>query len=515
MRIKLTDITIDPAVAIRQGTDDDTIQRYMDTFDELPPIIVYQTDHKYLLADGFHRWAAASRLGHDDIEAEIREGDYEAASEYAIYANLKHGKPLSREEYKNAVRRLNLLHPDWGRDRLAQAVMRSSFFVTTILQSDEVRRGIMIPLEDRIAQEISRAPQEMWHVLAQAAKEQDWTVEQTANVMAILKTQPDTLEQITSIPKSQLSQTLDATLDEINHKTQEAITTIEAEIKVETPEDLRTAAKTLYKEATKRAKAELTPEQREAKKTEKEAKKREKTQRAREKAEKMSLEEIEAIATKVVETDPGRAYQLKEKLGKRLNRKERNTQKQQQIEAISLPKNKYRAIVIDPPWGIDKIAREERMNQFDFDYHTMTLDQIMSLPIPDLASEDGCHIYLWATHKHLPDAFDILEAWGAKYQCLLTWVKNVGMTPFSWMYSTEHCLFARIGNLDLLKMGKRLDFHAKVREHSRKPNEFYDLVREVSPAPRIDMFGREPHEGFDVWGNEPNKFKASIAVEAK
>lgn len=81
MRIKLSDITIDPAVAIREGTDEDTIQRYMDTFDELPPIIVYHTDHKYLLADGFHRWAAATRLGHDDIEAEVREGTPNEAEE--------------------------------------------------------------------------------------------------------------------------------------------------------------------------------------------------------------------------------------------------------------------------------------------------------------------------------------------------------------------------------------------------------------------------------------------------
>jgi N6-adenosine-specific RNA methylase IME4 len=64
-------------------------------------------------------------------------------------------------------------------------------------------------------------------------------------------------------------------------------------------------------------------------------------------------------------------------------------------------------------------------------------------------------------------------------------------------------------------MGKRLDFAAKVREHSRKPDEFYDLVREVSPEPRIDMFGREKHEGFAIWGNEPNKFKPTVKAEAK
>ncbi len=299
-----------------------------------------------------------------------------------------------------------------------------------------------------------------------------------------------------------------------------------AGIIAETSEELERAGKQLLEEAKRKAEEALTAEvkakqeaekaaKKVAQKAERERRKREREEKAKEKAEKMSLEEIEAIADKVAETDPGRAYQLNQKLTRHLNRKERNIKKQQGIESLSLPANKYRTIVIDPPWRIDKISREERMNQFDLDYPTMTLDQIMSLPIPDLASEDGCHIYLWATHKHLPDAFDILETWGAKYQCLLTWVKNVGMTPFSWMYSTEHCLFARIGNLDLLKMGKRLDFNGKVREHSRKPDEFYDRVKEVSPEPRIDMFGREKHDGFEVWGNEPAKFKPSVSVEVK
>ena len=175
---------------------------------------------------------------------------------------------------------------------------------------------------------------------------------------------------------------------------------------------------------------------------------------------------------------------------------------------VPLPEGKYRTIVIDPPWPIEKILREVRPNQLDLDYTTMTIEEIEALPIPELAYEDGCHIYLWTTHKYLPRAFEVLDAWGANYECLLTWVKNVGMTPFSWMYSTEHCLFARIGNLPLLKFGKRLDFQAKVREHSRKPDEFYNLVKEVSLEPRIDMFSREEREGFAQYGNELDRFSS-------
>uniref|UniRef100_A0A6M3JHP1 Putative methyltransferase n=1 Tax=viral metagenome TaxID=1070528 RepID=A0A6M3JHP1_9ZZZZ len=170
-----------------------------------------------------------------------------------------------------------------------------------------------------------------------------------------------------------------------------------------------------------------------------------------------------------------------------------------------IPSNKYQTIVVDPPWPVKKIIRDDRPNQGAFDYPTMSIEEIVKLKIPDFASDD-CHIYLWTTHKFLPVSFLILEEWGFKYQCLLTWVKNVGMTPFSWMYSTEHCLFGRKGSLNLMKLGERLDFNGKVREHSRKPNEFYELVKKVSPRPRIDCFSREQREGFDQFGNEQDRF---------
>ena len=180
----------------------------------------------------------------------------------------------------------------------------------------------------------------------------------------------------------------------------------------------------------------------------------------------------------------------------------RQKEERKHNQALPLPDGKYRTIVIDPPWPVDKILRDERPNQDTFDYPTMTIDEIKKLSIPDLAYQDGCHVYLWTTHKFLPIAFEIFNHWGVKYQCLLTWVKNVGMTPFSFMYSTEHILFGRIGSLDLLKCGERLDFNAKVEGHSIKPEIFYDLVRRVSAEPRIDVFARKERKGFIAYGNQ-------------
>lgn len=182
--------------------------------------------------------------------------------------------------------------------------------------------------------------------------------------------------------------------------------------------------------------------------------------------------------------------------------------KKAELGRIPKPDKLYRTIVIDPPWPMEKILRDERPNQTELDYPTMDINEIRALPVRNLAEESGCHIYLWTTQKYLPTAYEIFKDWEVDYQCQMTWVKNVGFTPFSFMYTTEHCLFGHYGSLPLLKLGKRLDFTAKVREHSRKPDEFYNLVREVSPEPRLDWFSREKREGFDQYGNETSRFAA-------
>jgi N6-adenosine-specific RNA methylase IME4/DNA-binding transcriptional regulator YiaG len=190
----------------------------------------------------------------------------------------------------------------------------------------------------------------------------------------------------------------------------------------------------------------------------------------------------------------------------------RRRQPEANVGSPPLPNKQYRCLVIDPPWPVQKIEREERPNQGLFlDYPTMTLEEIASLPVPELAQPDGCHIYLWVTHKYLPSGLELLEQWGISYQCLLTWVKPTGFTPFSWQYNTEHVLFGRIGSLDLLKLGLRLSFEAPVREHSRKPEVFYQIVRQVSPEPRLELFARERRLGFEAWGKEVEKFGHAIS----
>lgn len=174
-------------------------------------------------------------------------------------------------------------------------------------------------------------------------------------------------------------------------------------------------------------------------------------------------------------------------------------------QPIPPPPGKYRCLVIDPPWPMQKIERDERPDQgVALDYPVMSLEQIADdthVPVHTLADEH-CHIYLWVTHKFLPAGMDLLKTWDFRYQCVMTWRKNVGITPYSWMYDTEHVLFGRRGDLPLSRLGLRLSFDASVNGHSVKPDVFYDRVREASPGPRLEMFARRTRDGFVSWGNE-------------
>lgn len=169
----------------------------------------------------------------------------------------------------------------------------------------------------------------------------------------------------------------------------------------------------------------------------------------------------------------------------------------------AIPAGQFGCITIDPPWPMAKIVRDVRPAQgSSLDYPTLTLDEIDELVGEVVRAQDNCHVYLWVTQKYLPSGLALLEAWDVKYQCVMTWVKNVGPTPFSWMYDTEHVLFGRRGSLPLEEMGLRLSFTAPTTGHSSKPDVFYDRVAAASPGPRLAMFERAQRPGFIAWGNE-------------
>jgi len=176
---------------------------------------------------------------------------------------------------------------------------------------------------------------------------------------------------------------------------------------------------------------------------------------------------------------------------------------------VPLPEGKYRTIVVDPPWPIEKILCKVRPNQIVMDYPTMTIEEIKALPISNLAMDDGCHLYLWTIQKYLPISFEVLRGWGFTYIFTMIWHKKGGFQPFNLpQYNCEFVLFGKKGSLPFLETKDFFTcFEGERRQHSRKPQGFYDLVSRVSPEPRLDYFSREEKKGFTSYGNETTKFR--------
>jgi len=176
---------------------------------------------------------------------------------------------------------------------------------------------------------------------------------------------------------------------------------------------------------------------------------------------------------------------------------------------------RYRCIVIDPPWDQRKTAkRKVRPKQSTrLDYSTMSFDALSALPINTWLAAQG-FIWLWATNSKdqktdkpiIESAFKLLSEWGLTYHTFITWHKKTGVCPFSpYQVITEHVLFAYKGKAAFSNnsLGKLQTFFTESpTTHSTKPACFYEDIRRYFPGPRLDMFARQRHTGFDGWGEE-------------
>lgn len=177
---------------------------------------------------------------------------------------------------------------------------------------------------------------------------------------------------------------------------------------------------------------------------------------------------------------------------------------------------KFSTILADPPWQFKnrtgKVAPEhKRLTR----YPTMTLKEIKDLPVSKI-SEDTAHLYLWVPNALLAEGIQVLESWGFTYKTNLIWYKvrkdggpdrrGVG---FYFRNVTEIILFGVRGkNARTLNPGRSQEniISSRKREHSRKPDEQYDLIESCSWGPRIELFARGNREGWFSWGNQSDDY---------
>lgn len=176
----------------------------------------------------------------------------------------------------------------------------------------------------------------------------------------------------------------------------------------------------------------------------------------------------------------------------------------------------FGAILADPPWQFTnktgKVAPEHRRLTR---YPTMSLDTICDMPVGNIAA-DPSHLYLWVPNALLREGLRVMEAWGFVYKTNIVWQKirkdgepdgrGVG---FYFRNTTELLLFGVKGkNARTLERGRTQVniLKTRKREHSRKPDEQYDLIQNCSWGPYLELFARGPRTGWHVWGNQSNDY---------
>ncbi|WP_051077959.1 MT-A70 family methyltransferase [Corynebacterium lubricantis] len=183
------------------------------------------------------------------------------------------------------------------------------------------------------------------------------------------------------------------------------------------------------------------------------------------------------------------------------------------LEPAPLPEvvGGFSTVLADPPWRFQnrtgKVAPEHR--RLDR-YSTMTLEDIKSIPVNDVTANNA-HLYLWVPNALLPEGIQVMEAWGFRYVSNIVWAKRrkdggpdgrgVG---FYFRNVTELILFGVKGSMRTLPPARSQVnmIETRKREHSRKPDEQYDLIEACSPGPYLEMFARYPRDGWTVWGDE-------------
>ena len=187
-------------------------------------------------------------------------------------------------------------------------------------------------------------------------------------------------------------------------------------------------------------------------------------------------------------------------------------------ELTSSSNGTFGTILADPPWRFNnrtgRVAPEYRRLHR---YQSLPFDEIVQLPVSELSSEEG-HLYLWVPNALLREGLEVMKHWGFEYKTNLVWHKvrkdgepdgrGVG---FYFRNVTEIVLFGVRGAIRTSDAGRRQVniIRTQKREHSRKPDELYEIIEQCSPGPYLELFARHSRAGWVQWGDELSVDQAS------
>ena len=167
----------------------------------------------------------------------------------------------------------------------------------------------------------------------------------------------------------------------------------------------------------------------------------------------------------------------------------------------------YEIILADPPWHYDQKGLQGAAENH---YPTMSIKELCALPVADIAARDSA-LFLWATFPQLPEAMQLIQAWGFQYKTVaFVWLKQNRKSP-GWFYglgfwtrgNAEVCLLATRGHPKRKAANVHQFIISPIEAHSKKPDVARDkIVSLMGDLPRVELFARQTAPGWDAWGNE-------------
>jgi N6-adenosine-specific RNA methylase IME4 len=216
----------------------------------------------------------------------------------------------------------------------------------------------------------------------------------------------------------------------------------------------------------------------------------------------LPLEQQRAILTNI---NKSQILQVAQEIRAR-KAEERRIEQHAKLVALSnsnaplLANRRFPVVLADPPYRYDNQRSVTR--QPENHYPTMPTKEICAVPVSDLATPDAV-LFLWAPAPILLNALDIMRAWGFEYVTHAVWAKDkIGLGTYL-RHQHELLLIGQRGNHIARGPLSSSVIHAPRREHSRKPDEAYELIERMYPdLPKIELFARNARDGWAVWGNQ-------------
>lgn len=184
----------------------------------------------------------------------------------------------------------------------------------------------------------------------------------------------------------------------------------------------------------------------------------------------------------------------------------------------------YGVIYADPPWAFENYSANGESRNANQHYDCLSVEEICALPVGHLAARD-CVLFLWATNPLLDQAFRVIAAWGFRFTGVaFTWAKrtkNAGIDVredwhmglgYGTRQNTETCLMAKVGAPKRRAADVRELVIAPIREHSRKPDRINGDIERLFDGPYVELFAQTPRPGWDVWGNQVDKFSEGVTA---